>query len=371
MAAIDRIEVLAVAPDVPTFRYTDHEPPVTTTTTVVRVIDADGAEGAGAYDSDTFGEPDRAPLERLRYVVPRLIGRDADDRAGIAATLTEGGTLPWPPTVASAVEIALWDLAARRADVPLARVPRRRGPRARPRLRLGRAVRRHRPPTSTRSSGGRDVGFTAAKIHAWGDPARDAALLERLHAAFPDLVLMHDAEGRYDRGGARRVAEAGAAIGLRWLEAPLPDLDLEGYRSLRGLGVPMFPAGDAVWDPRLLREIMRDPPWDAVRFDVSFAGGVGAGLALGEVARRPRPADRADRVRPHADPGREPARACSRSAGPTFVELPVPAEPWEHGAPDHDPRRRATDSSRCRTVPASGSRSTGTAMRAAAVASLP
>ena len=66
MATIDRIEVLAVAPDVPTFRYTDHEPPVTTTTTVVRVIDADGVEGAGAYDSDTFGEPDRAPLERLR-----------------------------------------------------------------------------------------------------------------------------------------------------------------------------------------------------------------------------------------------------------------------------------------------------------------
>src|SRR5262245_66551314 len=103
MATIDRMQVLAVAPDVPTFRHTDHEPPVTTTTTVVRVIDADGAEGVGAYDSDTFGEPDRAPLERLRTVVPRLIGRDAEDREGIAATLTEGGTLPWPPTVASAV----------------------------------------------------------------------------------------------------------------------------------------------------------------------------------------------------------------------------------------------------------------------------
>ena len=330
MAAIDRIEVLAVAPDVPTFRYTDHEPPVTTTTTVVRVIDADGAEGAGAYDSDTFGEPDRAPLERLRSIVPRLIGRDADDREALAATLTEGGTLPWPPTVASAVEIALWDLAARRADVPLARFLGADDPAPVPAYA---SVELFDDEAAYVDALERwcEVGFTAAKVHAWGDPARDAGLLERLRSAFPDLVLMHDAEGRYDRGGARRVTDAGAAIGLRWLEAPLPDLDLDGYRSLRGLGVPMFPAGDAIWDPRLLREIMRDPPWDAVRFDVSFAGGIGAGLALGEVA-----ADLDLPIEPIAY-GHALIQAANLhvllALGRTdYVELPVPAEPWEHGA---------------------------------------
>ncbi len=329
MAAIERVEVLAVAPDVRTFRYTAHEPPVTTTTTVVRVIDVDGAAGVGAYDSDTYGEADRAPLERLRSLIPRLVGRDADDREELAAMLTDGGTSPFPPAATSAVEIALWDLAARRAGVPLVTFLGVTDPAPLPAYA---SVELFDSPEAYVDALERLTtrGFTAAKIHAWGDPARDIALLEHLRAAFPDLVLMHDAEGRYDRDGARRVTEAGAAIGLRWLEAPLPDLDLEGYRSLRGLGVPMFPAGDAVWDPRLLREVMRDPPWDAVRFDVSFAGGIGAGLALGDVAR-----DLDLPVEPIAY-GHALIQAANLhvmlAIGRTaFVELPVPAEPWEHG----------------------------------------
>jgi L-alanine-DL-glutamate epimerase-like enolase superfamily enzyme len=93
----------------------------------------------------------------------------------------------------------------------------------------------------------------------------------------------------------------------------------------------MFPAGDAIWDPRLLREIMRDPPWDAVRFDVSFAGGIGAGLALGEVA-----ADLDLPIEPIAY-GHALIQAANLhvllALGRTdYVELPVPAEPWEHAA---------------------------------------
>jgi L-alanine-DL-glutamate epimerase-like enolase superfamily enzyme len=326
---IERIEVLAVAPDVPTFRYTEHAPPVTTTTTVLRLIDADGAEGAGAYDSDTHGVPDRAPLERLRSIVPRLIGLDAEDRVAIAALLTEGGTLPWPPTVASAVEIAAWDLAARRAEVPLVRFLGT--DRATP-LPAYASIELFDDPGAYLDAITRltSRGFTAAKVHAWGEPTRDIDLLERIREAFPDLVLMHDAEGRYDREGARRVTDAAARLGLRWLEAPLPDLDLEGYRALRERGVPIFPAGDAVWDARLLRELMRDPPWDAVRFDVSFVGGVGAALALGEVAR-----DLDLPIEPIAyghtliqAANLHVLLALGRSA---FVELPVPAEPWEHG----------------------------------------
>jgi L-alanine-DL-glutamate epimerase-like enolase superfamily enzyme len=329
MARIDRIEVLAVAPDVRTFRYTDHEPPVTTTTTVVRVTDADGDEGAGAYDSDTYGEPDRAPLERLRSIVPRLIGLDAEDRRGISSQLTEGGNLPWPPTVTSAVEIALWDLAARRAGVPLVAFL---GGDAGARLPAYASVELFDEIPAYLDALARltDRGFTAAKVHAWGEPDRDIALLDAIRAAYPDLVLMHDAEGRYDRAGALKVTDASAAIGLRWLEAPLPDLDLDGYRALRGRGVPIFPAGDAVWDPRLLGEIMRDPPWDAVRFDVSFAGGISAGLALGEVAR-----DLDLPIEPIAY-GHALIQAANLhlmlALGRTeWVELPVPAEPWEHG----------------------------------------
>ena len=45
-------------------------------------------------------------------------------------------------------------------------------------------------------------------------------------------------------------------------------------------------AGDAIWDSRLLADALRDPPWDAVRFDVSFVGGFTPTRELMSVAER-------------------------------------------------------------------------------------
>ncbi len=115
MGLIAHVDARAIAPDVDRFRYTDRSDEVFTTTTLVRITDDAGASGVGAYDSDSFGDHDRAPLETLRTIVPRLIGIDADDRERVAALLTEDGTSPFPPAVRSTIDMALWDLAARRA----------------------------------------------------------------------------------------------------------------------------------------------------------------------------------------------------------------------------------------------------------------
>ena len=61
--------------------------------------------------------------------------------------------------------------------------------------------------------------------------------------------MMHDAEQRYDRHSALRVARELDAMGFAWLEAPLPDQDLEGYAELRRrTGVPILAGGND--DPR-------------------------------------------------------------------------------------------------------------------------
>ena len=192
------------------------------------------------------------------------------------------------------------------------------------------------------------------KLHAWGEPARDAELIAAVRARFPSLVLMHDAEGRYDRDGADLVARACADAGVRWLEAPLPDFDLEGYRALRRRvpGVPVLAAGDALWDPRLVADVMRDPPWDAVRFDASFVGGITAARRLMAVA---------------VDAGLDVelisyghtvvqaanlhlALAYGRT---TYFEQPVPPEPWEHAV--RNPIRTGPDGiARCPVGPGLG-----------------
>ncbi len=332
MGLIAHVEARALGPDVDRFRYTARSDEVFTTTTLVRITDDDGTTGVGAYDSDTFGGHDRAPLETLRTIVPRLIGLDADDRDHVAAMLTEDGTSPFPPAVRSTIDIALWDLAARRAGRTLCEALGGRA--GAPSLPAYASVPLLDDEAAYVSSI-RDLvtqGFGAVKLHAWGDPARDAELVRAVRDAFPDLTVMHDAEGRYDREGAELVARACAEGGVRWFEAPLPDFDLEGFRALRRAvpGVPILAAGDAIWEPRLLADALRDPPWDALRFDVSFAGGPTAARDLFAVAAE------AGLDVELISYGHTVIQAANLHTAlafgrTTYFEQAVPPEPFEHG----------------------------------------
>ena len=249
-----------------------------------------GGAGLGQFDSDSYGAFDLAPLETLRTVAPRLIGRDPMEREAIWDEIRDHGTAPDMPGVRSALDIALWDLAARRAGLPLYRlIAPERARSDDDRLVAYASLPTLESPAAYADEVGRRraEGYTAVKIHAWGDPDRD---LEAIRAARDaggnDMALIYDAEGCLDRASAERMADALGDEGVRWFEAPLPDLDLEGYRQLvRGGRVAIVPAGDAIWDPRMMIEVLREPPWSAMRFDVTFAGGITAALRLFEVAK--------------------------------------------------------------------------------------
>lgn len=335
VTSIARIEAWALGPDVERFRYTSFSDEVFTTTTLLRITDAEGATGIGAYDSDTFGMWDHAPIETLRPLLPRLLGADAEDRDRVYALVSEDDTSPFPPAVRSTIDTALWDLASRRRGVPL-REMLARGPTATslpgyasvPLLDDEAAY-------EAALAGFVESGYGAVKLHAWGIPDRDAALLHTLRTAFPELVLMFDAEGRYDLEGARQVAVACDAVGARWFEAPLTDFDLAGYRQLRDefASLPILPAGDAFWQPELLANVLRLEPFSAVRFDVSFVGG-------------PTPAVRLIRAAEHAQLdvelisyGHTVIQAADLQVALAFgrtsyFEQAVPVEPFEHGVTD-------------------------------------
>jgi L-alanine-DL-glutamate epimerase-like enolase superfamily enzyme len=329
------VEARAIAPEVDRFRYTARSDEVYTTTTIVQVTDGDGVTGIGAYDSDSFGGWDVAPLETLRTIIPRLLGIDATDHEHVVALLTEDGTSPFPPAVRSTLDVALWDLTSRvdgrslcehlggspdaRSLPSYASVP----------------LLDDEPAYLTYLDELLAAGFTAVKLHAWGEPSRDAGLLTQVRARFPELLVMHDAEGRYDRDGAELVGRACAGAGVRWFEAPLPDLDLDGYRALRRAvpDVPVLAAGDAIWDRRLMAEVLRDPPWDAMRFDVSFAGGPTAARGLMELA------EDVDLDVELISYGHTVIQAANLHVAlafgrTTFFEQAVPMEPFEYGVTD-------------------------------------
>src|SRR6266481_5437738 len=87
-----------------------------------RVRDSDGAEGIGY--TYTVGRNGGAIADALRREIPELIqGREADDTEAIWHhvwwALHYGGRGGPPVLALSALDIALWDLKARRANLPL------------------------------------------------------------------------------------------------------------------------------------------------------------------------------------------------------------------------------------------------------------
>jgi L-alanine-DL-glutamate epimerase-like enolase superfamily enzyme len=272
VASIERIEAWAIGPDVPRYRYTEALDAPYTTTTIVAITDGDGATGVGGFDGDSWGGFDLAPLETLRTVSRELIGRAAEDVDGIQHLLTRGGTNPSLPGVVSAIDIALWDLAGRRAGASIAALLGGRLDRIPTYASL--------PTTELGAYLGlveevRAKGYPAIKLHAYGDAARDIELHRAVHAAHPDLAVMHDAEGVYGLEDALAGGRALDDVGARWYEAAFPDFDLASYRRLSAaVDVPVLPAGDAVWEARQFEDALRDPPWDTLRTDVTIAGGI-------------------------------------------------------------------------------------------------
>jgi L-alanine-DL-glutamate epimerase-like enolase superfamily enzyme len=280
MAVIDRVEVRAVGPPVQRYTWAWDMPEQYMTGTIVRVRDEDGVEGIGACCSFSAGRFDLSVLETLRPLAERVLGLDSLAREAIWHDLHDLN-LPLAPGAVSALDISLWDLAARRAGMPLWRL-------------LGAARDRMLAYASTpqlRDAAAyvefvhqlRQMGFRAVKFHAWGDPERDLAMIRAVMREHGNsgLLFMHDAEQRYERASALRVALELEALGFRWFEAPLLDHDLEGYRELRKrTRVPILPAGNWLFEVHSVAEALKDPPWDAVRFDVTVAEGITPGLKL-------------------------------------------------------------------------------------------
>jgi L-alanine-DL-glutamate epimerase-like enolase superfamily enzyme len=139
-----------------------------------------------------------------------------------------------PRNAVGAVDIAVWDLAAKFAGQPLYRM-------------LSPARDKIRAYASTITLGTpeeygplclnlKEQGFTAIKLHIWGDPKRDVeAYRVSREALGDDFELMFDIDGAYgyNRQVALWVGRAVQEMGCNWYETPLAQDDLEGYRELR------------------------------------------------------------------------------------------------------------------------------------------
>lgn len=271
---IDRIQVYVLGPDTQRYAWADDMPEQFMSNTILRLTTRGGLEGMAGAASCTDFVFDKAVAEALRPLLPRVLGGTHRERERLWHRLRPLNT-PIPGQAQSLIDIALWDLAAKEAGLPLYRM-------------LGGARSKILSYASTPMltdaqayvdfvGGLRDQGFKAVKYHCWCDPAKDLPMVRAVHQRHGDsgLAFMLDVEQRYSREEALKAGRLLEELGFRWFEAPLLDFDLNGYAELRRrLDVPILPAGNWVLDPGLLSVAVRLGCWSSLRVDATICGGI-------------------------------------------------------------------------------------------------
>lgn len=331
---IDRIEVYAVGPETARYSWAWNMAEQYMTNTILRIGTKGGLEGiAGAISFSEHGFSS-AVAETLRRMVPDLLGASPLNREALWYRLRKLD-FPTAPQAQSLIDIALWDLAAKHANLPLYQM-------------LGGARSRVLSYASTPLLADaqayvdtvgelRSRGFKAVKFHCWCDIARDLEMVRAVHDRFgddPSLRFMLDVEMRYSFADALRAAAELGRRDFAWFEAPLLDTDLRGYRELRRqVRVPIVPAGNWLLAPGLIEAAIELGCWSSARIDVTVVGGfTPARKIMGLVAAHGMNVE----VQCWGYTLTQAANLHLMLAydNCTYFEQPMPYEPYEHGAID-------------------------------------
>jgi L-alanine-DL-glutamate epimerase-like enolase superfamily enzyme len=209
---------------------------------LVKITTDDGLVGWG----EAFGLGAVATAKRAidHMIAPLCIGQDAAQIAALMLDVQKklhvfGRNGPVMCGI-SAVDIALWDLAGKAANVPIHRLL---GGSRKTRLPCYASLIRYSAPEFVRSNVRRaiDAGFHSLKLHEIDLRAIRAAREE----AGPDIEIMLDVNCPWSLNEARAKAAELKEFGLRWLEEPLwPPENFAGLAELRRSGGIPIAAGE-------------------------------------------------------------------------------------------------------------------------------
>lgn len=192
--------------------------------------------GVGFSYSKRAGGP--AQYAHAKEVAENLLGEDAADIGRIYQKLLWAGASVGRSGVATqalaAIDIALWDLKAKRAGLPLAKLLGAYRDSVRTYNTTGGFLHLDVEEIKERASTSLAAGIGGIKLKV-GQPETRVDL-DRLEAVREHLggevPLMIDANQQWDRPTALRFGRAVEHLGLVWIEEPLDAYDVEGHAQL-------------------------------------------------------------------------------------------------------------------------------------------
>ncbi|MFD1149318.1 L-talarate/galactarate dehydratase [Saccharothrix hoggarensis] len=247
-----------------------------------------GLEGLGFGYSKRAGGP--AQFAHAREVAPDLIGEDPNDIGRLWTKLVWAGASVGRSGAATqalaAFDIALWDLKAKRANLPLAKLLGAHRDSVRCYNTSGGFLHESVDRIKDNATRTLDSGVGGIKIkvglpdHA-EDLRRVAAVREHLGDGVP---LMVDANQQWDRPTARRMGRALDEFDLVWIEEPLDAYDAEGHAELSRALTTAVASGEMLTSVAEHYELIRHHAVDVLQPDAPRVGGITQFLKLAALA---------------------------------------------------------------------------------------
>lgn len=259
---------------------------------LLRVEDSEGAHGWGEIwcNFPPYSADNKVRLMET-VVAPAALGKDFHDPADAWQTMTartrrwaiQGGEQGPIGACIAGLDLALWDMTARRAGVSLGRL-------------LGASPDRTsvpvyasglNPDTALEAvTRAREAGFTAFKVKVAFGLEQDLAVLERLNRALrPGERVMVDANQGWDMPDARRAVPRIAAFGLGWIEEPIPaDSPPEEWAELAMLSAAPLAGGENVAGFKDFSALIAAGSHRVVQPDMLKWGGVTGAFAVARQA---------------------------------------------------------------------------------------
>ncbi|MFF2503343.1 mandelate racemase/muconate lactonizing enzyme family protein [Streptomyces sp. NPDC058067] len=247
-----------------------------------------GHEGIGFSYSKRAGGPGQ--FAHAREIADSLLGEDPSDIGKIWTKLAWAGASVGRSGLAiqaiAAYDVALWDLKARRAGLPLAKLLGAHRDSVRCYNTSGGFL--HTPTEQVLDNAAASLanGIGGIKIKV-GNPDhkedlhRLTAVRERVG---DDAPLMVDANQQWDRPTARRMGRAMEEFGLVWIEEPLDAYDAQGHAALAASLDTPIATGEMLASVAEHWELIRHHAADVIQPDAPRIGGITQFLKLAALA---------------------------------------------------------------------------------------
>ncbi|MFE9581671.1 mandelate racemase/muconate lactonizing enzyme family protein [Nocardia sp. NPDC006044] len=242
------------------------------------ITTASGLAGLGMGYSKRAGGPGQ--FAHARELSPVLLGEDPSDIAKIWDKLMWAGASVGRSGLAvqaiAAFDVALWDLKAKRAGLPLAKLLGAHRDSVRCYNTSGGFLHAPIEEVLDRAAESLEQGIGGIKLKVGHpDSAVDLARVTAVREKLGDRVpLMVDANQQWDRATARRMCRAFEPFGLVWIEEPLDAYDFDGHALLATTFDTPIATGEMLTSVAEHTRLIRAGGADIVQPDAPRIGGI-------------------------------------------------------------------------------------------------